>query len=352
MKALSFDFHGLAGLLVESDDPEVLSFFGREYAYHQGAPEQGAPLVRLRWSSAAERRAARPFRWHRHKLLARWRYRIELGEDGVLIEAAGNRLSVPMVHHMLVHPSLRFLVGRKGTVLLHGAALARKGRSLVLTGRGGAGKTTASSLLLAYGSPAWELHADDYVFVGPGPESHAYLTRAHLYRDLLRWVPAVAGRLSRRERLALEVFGRLRAWSHEGLKWPVRVGAERLWPGRAYQAQALLAGVLLLRRAQVPHPMLEPIGEADDPVGELLEMNFFEARHFIRLVGRAPTPAPSGWLDAWRAREREALVQLQSRVPFLQLVLPEKVASGPEQGQALAELLEGFAERGSRVVAA
>jgi hypothetical protein len=253
------------------------------------------------------------------------------------VEASGNRLSIPMVHHMMVHPSLRLLASREGELLLHAAAVVREGRSLILVGAGGAGKTTVSALLLSSDDKTWEIHGDDYVFLGPGRRTFAYITRSHLYRSLLAWVPEARARLTTEERLRLELWGRVRERSGDRIKWPVRVSVDRLWPGRSICREAEPAAIVLLRRGEGDWPRLAPAKRDPSVFERLMETNFAEARHFIRIAWMGDEVAPE--VREWRAREREAVERLSEGVPFYWLDLPSARRARPELVRNVVGLL-------------
>jgi hypothetical protein len=258
----------------------------------------------------------------------------------VEIYAQGNAFALPMVHHMMVHPGLRYLSSLQGVLLLHASALCAGGRSLAFTGGGGAGKTTVASLVLAYGGEDWRLLADDYVFLTPQGQALSYLTRAHLYRDLLQWLPALKARLELAERMRLEFFGRLRAWTREGIKWPVRVSAQRLWDERVETGATELAGLVILERGRGGEFRLERLAADQVPLMDVLQVNFNEARHFIRLVGASPCPPTErDWLEAWQAREEKLLRDIVEKRPVYRLWIPP--ASGDKRlfARGLAEML-------------
>jgi hypothetical protein len=339
---LWFDFHGVNGLHISTQDAEAAEFFRAEYASHQCetlstdqarvelllTPGKFPDDVRIQTAT--------------HKVLARWKYAVQF-ESGkkIRIFAEGNSWAVPMIHHMLVHPSLRWLSSQNSELLLHAGAVAIGGRSLILTGKGGTGKTTTTSMLLASGQPGWSLHGDDYVFLSPEPKSYAYLTRSHLYRDLLKWVPEINDILTTNERFRLEIFGRIRRWSGERLKWPVRLPASRLWPGRKLEQSARPAGIVFLRKGNVDQPLVEPATYNTDLLQELLDMNFFEARHFLRLVGQTQK---TEWLVDWRGRERQLLETLLKTIPIYLLILPSQVSDARQMRRGLVEQLEKLAQ--------
>jgi hypothetical protein len=323
-----FQFHDIATVEVQSDSPFVQDFFSAEYGYHRrfwspqvllADVEAELPHSKVLLNFHLNSAPPKGFTRHVHKLLARWSYQLMVNPGKVDIRVHGNRVAVSMVHHMLVHPSLRWLAAGNGTLLLHAGAVAKNGKSLIFTGKGGAGKTTTTSLILASGHD-WQLHADDYVFLCGG-QSKAYVTRSHLYRDLLKWVPEIGARLNPWERTRLEFLGAIRKYSGERLKWAVRLGPERLWPGKAIADTAIPVAILLLERADVRSPELLPINSLDETVNDLIEMNFGEARHFLTLLRKAGALDES-WLAAWKETERNLLSKILAQTPTYQLVLP------------------------------
>jgi hypothetical protein len=330
MMAQVFQFHDIATVEAWSDAPFARAFFEAEYGYHRvDGAQTGLPRAFLDFRLDSTPPAG--FTRHTHKVLARWGYRLTVNPGDVDIRVYGNRTAVSMVHHMLVHPSLRWLAAGGGTLLLHAGAVAKNGKSLIFTGKGGAGKTTTTSLVLAsaggrpHGSPLqtteWQLHADDYVFLRAGPKSLAYVTRSHLYRDLLKWVPEVGARLTPWERMRLEFFGALRKYSGERIKWPVRLGPQRLWPNKSIADSATPAAILLLERADVSAPQLISANDLPGTTNDLLEMNFGEARHFLSLLKKAGQ-LDEAWLAAWQETERNLLAKMLTEIPAYRMVLP------------------------------
>jgi hypothetical protein len=340
MSILTFNFHQIAGVQIESEDPGLLEFFKAEYRPSSSPLLQGIPKVSLNWS-----RSNWPFtagyQIQLHKCLARWSYKISFHENAIQIDAIGNQTAVPMVHHMLVHPSLRYLCAQKDALMLHGSAVVFNDKSLVFTGVGGAGKTTISSLILRYGGEDWRLHADDYVFLSPGPKSFSYMTRSHLYRDQIRWVPAIRDLLSSKERMHLEFFGRLREITKDRIKWPLRIEPSRLWPEHSTSRQAQLAAILILSRDEVDQLSLERLEVTEEIVQELVQMNFYEARHFIKLVKKVYGEAIlADKLEPWKERELDLLNRILQEAPLFRLNLPLQVTSGDRFGKDLVDILK------------
>jgi len=339
---LFFNYHNLVGENIVTDDPSAARFFAEECQSHrvQGSLPQGLPQVELTLHKLSGG-VPGDFIRASHKVMARWAYQVNVQPEKVTIRAYANPLSVSLIHHMLVHHSLRYLVSYQNTLMLHAGAVVYRGRSLILTGHGGVGKTTLTSLLLSRGGPEWSVHADDYVFLTAAGESLAYLTRAHVYRSLLGPVPEIRQVLTPVERLRLEAWWRLRTLA--GIKLPVRVPLVRLWPGRPVAEKAVPAGLVVLERGEVSQPVLRQLPPEQASIEDLLAMNFGEARHYLDLVGRC---LPAGeWqtlVADWRQREKAVLQQVVQRIPVYSLTIPQQVAQ--LDNSALFESLASLAD--------
>ena len=345
-----FQFHDIAAVSVQGDSTFVRTFFEAEYRYHHvnvtipdlargtniDSPGAQPSLPNVFLDFHQDSASPEGYTHHTHKLLARWNYKLTIQPAKVDLHVHGNQAAVSMVHHMLVHPSLRWLACNRGTLLLHAGAVAKNNKSLIFTGKGGAGKTTITSLVLA-SDRGWQIHADDYVFLKDGV-SKAYVTRSHLYRDLLNWVPAVRDRLTPSEQARLEFFGVLRKYTREGIKWPVRLGPQRLWPGTPIADTASTAAILLLERADISKPTLTPVTDLELAANDLLEMNFGEARHFLTLLQKA-NAVDAKWLPSWKDTERGLLASLLKKTPIYRLVLPFSQREAAKNTQTQANLM-------------
>ena len=344
----SFDFHGLLGLRVQTDDSFVDDYYHAEYGPAACPISTEFPMVMLCWTgSSLPRRPDASYRLKIHKGLARWYYRIRFEAEGILIEAVGNRIAVPMVHHMLVHGCLRYLCSGQDTLLLHAAALVHRKRSLVFAGSGGVGKTSVSSIVLDRGGSNWELHADDYIFLTAAGATYSYPSRAHLYAGLLKQAPAASSQLSAMQRAHLTVFGLVRQVSGERIKWPLRVEPSLLWPDHKTASRARLQALLLLERSEAKEFNLEPIGDMEHLVDELVQVNFKEAQHTIELLEGFETPID--FLAEWKSRERVMLRRALQDTPAYRLLLPKYANLDPRDLVSELQHLVN-AEDGSRVV--
>lgn len=315
-----FNFHNIVAIETRCATAYQKSFFDDEYNYHRIAGSPGdLPMVKFSYNSPWER--TRGMVTYQHKVLAKFGYKIHIDGNEIVVNVSGNNIGIPIAHHMLLHTSLRYLTARRKSVLLHSGAVAKNGKSLLFSGKGGAGKTTMTSLILS-SKRGWQIHADDYVFLS-GDKTRTYVTRAHLYRDLLRWVPQIKNKLTFNEKLALTFFGFVRETSNEGIKWPVRLEFSRLWPNISIADTATPGGLILLNRDEVNAPKLVENHNLDDVVNELVEMNFFEARHFLFLVKKAGVYSDA-WYREWYAHEQANLREFFAKVPLFTLTLPKR----------------------------
>ncbi len=315
---LEFNFHNIAGASITCDSVFANDFFQDEYRYHTTSDDISAlPTVEL--SYYLNKKIPASFTHYRHKLLANLGFDCELSDTEVSLSIYGNRMAVPIAHHMLLHSGIRWLAANNSAILLHAGAVAKNNKSVIFSGMGGAGKTTTTSLILS-ANDGWQIHADDYIFLKDS-QSKAYVTRSHLYRDLLSWVPEVGVRLTPWERIKLEFLGEIRKRTMEGIKWPVRLSANRLWPNTKIADTATPAAILLLERDQISKPELVEITNKELAVEELIEMNFYEARHFISLMKKSGKYSES-WFKKWYSLEKDQLKQILSTIPVYKFVLP------------------------------
>lgn len=326
--ALLFNFHDIVAFRLVSACPEGKSFYANEFQSHRVENLPGClPVVTMYYRSRGyffDTPAG--YTVHCHKLAARWCYRLSISDTAVEIDAIGNRVSMPMIHHMLVHHCLRYLGSINNTLMLHAGAVVTGRHSLILTGSGGVGKTTSISLLLASGRKDWSLHSDDYVFLGPGRSSHAYLTNSHLYSDLLKVLPDIANRLTTWERLRLAVFGHVRNLSKDRLKWPLRISVHRLWPDARPEMQAAIHALIVLKKGDAPTPELTGIPNKAALLEDLIQMNFEEASFFLMLVKKCRAVDNfAQWVSVWQKRERALLLEILRQTPSYTLMLPRAV---------------------------
>jgi hypothetical protein len=341
---MNFNFHDLVAAQVYTNSHQVSAFYESEYSHHQVQEvDPKIPKVSLHFEyKPGWITCPTGYSRQTHKAIAHWVYRIEFSNNQINIDAYGNYFAIPMVHHMLLHPGLRYLTSRQGTLMLHAGAVVYRGSSLIFTGHGGAGKTTTTSLTLTSGGKDWAVHADDYVFLLAGPKSQAYITRSHLYRDLLSLLPEIGAQLSRSERLRLEIFGQLRSWSNDRITWPVRLPIDRLWPGHNIAMTAVPAALLLLEKTDSNNLELNHVDPGDVPVNSLIDMNFREARHFLNLVRKNQSVTNfTSWLASWQTAEYSLLEKRTKDIPVYVLKRPKDVETlNTFQGSLMEKIVD------------
>jgi hypothetical protein len=161
-----------------------------------------------------------------------------------------------------------------------------------------------------------------------------------LYLSLLDWVPDIRQRLTAPEQWRLFFFGKLRAWSRENIKWPVRIPVERLWLGRSVAPEATPAGLVVLKRTPSPDPKLSVLQPDEVLLDELIGMNFGEARHFLALIKKNRSVNDyQSWQAAWRKLERQLLKFRLAEMPVYLLELPRTYSSSSEFRKSLTDRL-------------
>ena len=329
---LYINFHDLVGFEIQSENLNVLDFYLKEYENHLiDRLNENIPLVSLRLAVRPVPRKARKNLVHNaHKILARWQYDIDISPEKIMLNAYSNRIGLFMIHHMMVHPSIRYLSAYQNTLMLHAGAVTKNGKSLLITGKGGAGKTTTTSLLLA-DSQDISPHADDYVFLNDANESLAYITRSHLYNDLLKWVPEISDRLTLNEKTKIQTLSLIRKFSSDSIKWPTRISQRRLWPDKKIDMKAKINAIILLGRDDVTHPKLIEVNQVSDYANELLQMNFSEAQHYIDLLSKQGSNILlNQYVGNWRKKEYELLIDRLRNIPHFRLLLPHKIQAPVE----------------------
>jgi hypothetical protein len=147
--------------------------------------------------------------------------------------------------------ALFFLLEGRGFLGIHGAALARDGRALVLRAPSGTGKSTLTYAASRGGR--FQALAEDLVWLAPDDSALWGMPWTfHLLPDAMDLFPELAGR-------ALEVC-------HNG-EIKMAVDLERLWPGST-TAHGAPAGIVLLRRGTGTRSHLEPLDPANPEVRE------------------------------------------------------------------------------------
>lgn len=341
-ESAKINFHDIVNLYIQSNHPFFLEYYRNEYANHLVENfKEDIPRVSLDlFYNFVPLIPRKNHRYYLHKLLAFWQYHIDIASNKIKISALSNYFGLFMIHHMLAHPSIRYLSAYQNKLLLHAGAVTRDGKSIIITGEGGAGKTTTTSLLLADEDLGCSLHADDYVFLDEAGHSLAYLTRSHLYDDLMRWVPKLSKRLTRSEVLRLRFFSLIRKLSNDTVKWPTRISYDRLWPKKDIQKKAKISSIISLSPGNRDSPKIEQVKQTKIFAEELIEMNFSEAGYFIDLASKLISKEKFNvWLNNWREKEHDLLLERLSDIPHYRLLLPLHPSFSTETRENISQIL-------------
>jgi len=103
--------------------------------------------------------------------------------------------------------------------------------------------------------------------------------------------------------------------------------------------------ILLERNPSALRPALYPLDANELLVGELINMNFYEARHFLNLVQKSGSITDyETWLEGWQGCEQALLQERLREVPVYRLELPGEVHSPMAFRGALVDELTRLVE--------
>ncbi len=341
---ISINFHNVVQLDIFSGSRSVIDFYEKEYQAHLDMkPSDDIPkiILRMRLSPLPGIKSnAIPTN---HKGVALWRYSIDISDKEIQVDVTANFFGLYMVHHMIIHPSIRYQSATHDVLMLHGGAVSRKKRSIIITGKGGAGKTTTTSQLIASDSGIMP-HSDDYIFLNRTGESFAYITRSHLYKGLLDTVPEIRDKLTKYQQLNVAFFSAIRSLSRDKIKWPTRIPQERLWPGKAFEMEADVQAVVSITRQDISRPMLDKSNDRSQFINQIVDMNFHEAEKFIELLlKQSRLTGVDLALDDWRSKEWCILHDHLKKIACYNLVLPKNIKNNSlDVKGSVIELLEGL----------
>jgi dolichol-phosphate mannosyltransferase len=190
----------------------------------------GGPLPRASRSLVAE---FGRITWREHLGSLGANFRIELGEPVQITVGPLLATSPHVVYTNLVEPLLRFMLVRRGRVLLHAATVALEGQTVMLSAETDTGKTTTIlRLLQRHGGTFF---SDDMVVLDPDGRVTRYPKPLTISAHTVRATPR--NRLSPAGRLALPIQSRLHSRGVRGAgKWLGRLNLPIMSLNAAVQA--------------------------------------------------------------------------------------------------------------------
>ncbi|MFO8058775.1 MAG: hypothetical protein R6V10_15920 [bacterium] len=261
-------------------------------------------------------------RWRGSHLMASWQAALmEKESGGLFLHVAGNRLTRFIVAKWLVEPAVRVVALKKGLVMTHAAALSDGKRALLVSGPGGAGKTTWTLHWLQAGHPYL---ADDFSIVNGG-ECLPYLTPLRLgFMNVLQNEVLKDMQTS----LKIEAAARtmLRRATGGRVKLYLKAPLHQAVPAAKVSGPVPVAGALFL------DPQKE--GQSSGRVSTL------SAKDFAKILSRTDGEEMHGFGgngelpvmirgSAFRKRQEELLTELLGDAPCLSVAarpLPERAA--------------------------
>jgi dolichol-phosphate mannosyltransferase len=162
----------------------------------------GGPLPRASRSLVSE---LGRITWREHLGCLGANFRIELGDPIRITVGPLLAMSPHVVYTNLVEPLLRFMLVRRGRVLLHAATVALGGQTVMLSAETDTGKTTTILRLLQRHGGTF--YSDDMVVLDPDGSVSRYPKPLTISAHTVRATPR--NRLSPARRLALPIQSRL-----------------------------------------------------------------------------------------------------------------------------------------------
>jgi uridine kinase len=256
------------------------------------------------------------FSQYTHKFLAYFAYKIEFLPNRIRIFTLGNPLSIPIIHHFLLFHSLRYLISKKGFLLLHAGAVVHKENSYIFSGYSGSGKTTITSMLTESGKGEISFHSDDYIIVTPDNKSLAYQTRYHTYINHLTFFPRLKKILKPSEILLLYFFSGIRNVTKCMIRWPLRIKINRMWNSSKITTTANPAALILIYGTNHTTSKIQVAKKDSYAIEKILAMNFFQCEKFIQLIKMSDSISNmDSWLEDWKARERKSIKRMVDCIP-------------------------------------
>ncbi len=104
------------------------------------------------------------------------------------------------------------------------------------------------------------------------------------------------------------------------LSWPVRLPVDRIWPRREIENVAMPVAIIYLEQSDVDLG-LHKAANIPSMEKKIIEMNFYEARHFVSLLQKGGL-LDDNFLFEWKQRESRILRQVLKQTQLYILRLP------------------------------
>ncbi len=321
MESVYFNFHDMVGICIRTGCMNALIFFKSQYKiYTVDSPPDHLPCVYLNFNRfRMPSYRSKGYTRHTHKFFASFDYKIRFTDRHI------HRISIPIVHHLLLHSCLRYLVSTCHGTMLHASAVFKEGRSILFTGPSGHGKTTSAAMIVSRSRNNWQFYSDDYVVCVSDSQSLSYDTPLHFYQNLIRCLPELGQRLTIWELLKIHLFGCIRQLTRQKIKWPVRVDSDRLWRTGTQDKKSTPVALMLMfpsATGQFKASFVKPDARM---IKKLSDMNFHEVKEFLFLVQKSKIISDfNTWKNDWHNRETKNLTHMIKGIKIYRIECPWK----------------------------
>lgn len=276
-----------------------------------------SPTARLKWRKYSQYSGSVVV-IERHKFFT-WHIQIELEESQIHVRCSLTPLSSYILHSALLEPLLVYHLAQCGFAPLHAACVELKGRSWIIAGDPGSGKTT---LMLRYLSAGARYVTDEIVFLKDG-HAWAFPQPIRLYRSNLRALPNLERLLTPAKALEIRAKGLIWLASGGYVKIPSRI----FDLSNAADQPIEIGGIIHLVRDSYSG-RIEETEDISITVERLVTTNRLQWTRFFRLLDSASPGKPGSESGRFEETTRGFLRRNLERVHRFVVRLPEHICPG------------------------
>jgi hypothetical protein len=160
------------------------------------------------------------------KLGGFWRFECHgINSDRCTVNIDANWTGIPFVPGRIIDFFIQYMLAKRGYLLIHAAGIAHNQRAVLLSGRGGGGKTTLTLRAMEQGG--YGFLGDNFTILRDGI-AYGYPSDLHLFGYNMR--PVIWGRLKARERSRFRLFFLLYRLSAGYIKIFTTITPYRIFP--------------------------------------------------------------------------------------------------------------------------
>ena len=255
---------------------------------------------------------------------AKWKVALSsLDNPPARLHFDGNRSSEIFFIGEILEPLLRYLLVRKGALLLHSSCVATPAGSVLISGIRHTGKTLLMMEALARGA---SLLSDDYTFVSAENEAFCYPKKVNLFVTHfceIESLKEVWNRLPLADRLRMRFFNFVRRVTRDYMVLGYQKFLTELLPQVTIQNSAPLKKIVLLTRQPTSAFAVRRNLDPRETAAKLAANNQWECNTFQRMLLAYRYGNPTGGPSEWIAREEELLATIASRTVASEIVIPD-----------------------------